>query len=126
MGGHARSALNASGLAKRLKPFNIKPKQIRIAESTFKGYLREYFLDAWERYTPYIGETPETPKHFDRFETSDASEDVSSKDDSRETDLVGETLNRAYVSPVSPVSVPHGMYEESDAKEPEEWEEGHI
>lgn len=48
---------------------------------------------------------------------------VSSKDDSRETDLVGETLNRAYVSPVS---VPHGMYEESDAKEPEEWEEGHI
>ena len=31
--------LNASGLAKRLKPFNIKPKQIRIAESTFKGYL---------------------------------------------------------------------------------------
>ena len=88
--------------------------------------MQNYFLDAWERYTPYTGETPETPKHLDRFESSDASEYVSSGDDSGEIDLLGETLNRAYVSPVSLVSVPQGMYEESDVQEPEEWEEGNI
>ena len=51
------------------------PLQDANPTPSFGGFgLREYFLDAWERYTPYIGETPETPKHFDRFETSDASE----------------------------------------------------
>ena len=111
--------LNANGLAKRLKPFNIKPRQIRIAASNLKGYLKEDFIDAWERYTPYIGETGETPKHFDPFEPSNASEDVSHRDDSGETDFLEETLNRAYVSDVSPVSVPGGIgaLGEDDAEE---------
>ena len=111
--------LNANGLAKRLKPFNIKPEQMRIAESSTKGYQREDFLDAWERYTPYIGETGETPKHFGPVEASDASEDVSHRDDSGETDSLEETSNRAYVSDVSPVSVPGGIgaLGEDDAEE---------
>ena len=111
--------LNANGLAKRLKPFNIKPEQMRIAESSTKGYQREDFLDAWERYTPYIGETGETPKHFGPVEASDASEDVSHRDDSGETDFLEETSNRAYVSDVSPVSVPGGIgaLGEDDAEE---------
>ena len=111
--------LNANGLAKRLKPFNIKPRQIRIAAINLKGYLKEDFIDAWERYTPYTGETGETPKHFGPVEACNASEDVSRRDDSGETDFLEETLNRAYVSDVSPVSVPGGIgaLGEDDAEE---------
>ena len=111
--------LNAGKLAKMLKPFNIKPRQIRIAASNLKGYLKEDFIDAWERYTPYTGETGETPKHFVPVEASDASENVSHRDDSGETGFLEETLNRAYVSDVSPVSVPGGIgvLGEDDAEE---------
>ena len=111
--------LNANGLAKRLKPFNIKPEQMRIAESSTKGYQSGDFLDAWERYIPVVGETGETPKHFGPVEASDASEDVSHRDDSGETDFLEETLNRAYVSDVSPVAVPEGIgaLGEDDAEE---------
>ena len=111
--------LNTTGLAKRLKPFEIKPRQIRVAASTSKGYKKEDFLDAWKRYIPLVGETGETPKHSGPVEPSDASEDVSHRDDSGETDFLEETLNRAYVSDVSPVSVPGGIgaLGEDDAEE---------
>jgi hypothetical protein len=114
--------LNTTGLAKRLKPFEIKPRQIRVAASTSKGYKKEDFLDAWKRYIPLVGETGETgetPKHSDPVEPSDASEDVSPRDDSGETGFLEETLNRAYVSDVSPVSVPGGIgvLGEDDAEE---------
>ena len=111
--------LNANGLAKRLKPFNIKPRQIRIAASNLKGYLKEDFIDAWERYAPHTGETRETPKHSGPVEPSDASEDVSHRDDSGETDFLEETPIRDYVSDVSPVSVPGGIgaLGEDDAEE---------
>jgi hypothetical protein len=111
--------LNTGKLAKMLKPFNIKPRQIRIVASNLKGYLKEDFIDAWERYAPHTGETRETPKHSGPVEPSDASEDVSHRDDSGETDSLEETLNRAYVSDVSPVSVPGGIGAggEDDAEE---------
>jgi len=111
--------LNTTGLAKRLKPFEIKPRQIRVAASTSKGYKKEDFLDAWKRYIPLKEETGETPKHSGPVEPSDASEDVSHRDDSGETGFLEETLNRAYVSDVSPVSVPGGIgaLGENDAEE---------
>ena len=101
--------LNASGLARRLKPFGIKPKQIRIEGTSLKGYMQYDFIDAWERYTPEIGETPETPKQIDDFEPSERTEDVSATDISGETEILGETENHAYVSAVSLVSVSEGI-----------------
>lgn len=44
--------LNAVGLAHLLKPFGICPRTIRVDGATPKGYLRDSFLDAWERYLP--------------------------------------------------------------------------
>lgn len=44
--------LDSRGLARRLKPFSIKPKVIRIEEATPRGYERADFLDAWSRYLP--------------------------------------------------------------------------
>ena len=50
--------LNANGLAKRLKPYGIHPGTVRISSGTGKGYKREDFTDAWERYLPPAPEEP--------------------------------------------------------------------
>jgi uncharacterized protein DUF3631 len=39
-------------LARRLWPYGVKPKGIRIGESTPRGYLRADLYDAWLRYLP--------------------------------------------------------------------------
>jgi hypothetical protein len=49
---------DARALARLLKPFNIRPRSIRIDDmATPKGYLRDQFTDAWARYLP----SPEKP-----------------------------------------------------------------
>jgi len=40
-------------LAKLLKPFGIKSDTIRIPAGPVKGYMREWFEDAWSRYLSY-------------------------------------------------------------------------
>jgi Protein of unknown function (DUF3631) len=48
--------LNQRGLAKLLKPFEIKPDSVRVGDdqTTKKGYRVEWFEDAWDRYCPTI------------------------------------------------------------------------
>lgn len=46
--------LDARGLARRLRPYDIKPTTIRILASTAKGYRREDLFDAWLRYLPLL------------------------------------------------------------------------
>src|SRR5262245_54289212 len=38
-------------LAKMLKPYSVRPEQVRFGELTFKGYMREWFESAF-RYIP--------------------------------------------------------------------------
>ncbi len=42
--------LNQRGLATRLKRYGIKPKVVRIGDSTPRGYLATDLRDAWNRY----------------------------------------------------------------------------
>jgi hypothetical protein len=42
--------LNAVGLARLLKPFEICLKTIRVDGATPRDTSRDLFLDAWERY----------------------------------------------------------------------------
>lgn len=44
--------LDARGLARRLKPYDIAPRNVRIGDSVVKGYTREDMHDAWSRYLP--------------------------------------------------------------------------
>jgi hypothetical protein len=44
--------LNQRGLATRLKRFGIKPRVVRIGDSTPRGYLAADLRDAWNRYVP--------------------------------------------------------------------------
>jgi hypothetical protein len=49
--GRNESALTANGLARRLRPFGIRPRgTLRFGAATAKGYERASFEDAWERY----------------------------------------------------------------------------
>jgi len=50
--------LDGHKLAKLLRRYDIKPKQIRFGEATAKGYPREAFEDSWARYLPDA--SPET------------------------------------------------------------------
>jgi Protein of unknown function (DUF3631) len=52
--------LDGSGLARLLKPYNIRPKTIRFEKDTDKGYHTSQFEDAFERYLRHH-ETPVTP-----------------------------------------------------------------
>jgi hypothetical protein len=42
--------LNDRGLATRLRRYGIKPKVVRIGDVTPRGYSRDAFFDAWQRY----------------------------------------------------------------------------
>jgi Protein of unknown function (DUF3631)/Domain of unknown function (DUF3854) len=39
-------------LSRMLKPYSIKPKTIELAGENAKGYRRDWFAEAWERYAP--------------------------------------------------------------------------
>jgi hypothetical protein len=55
-GGYRKGlGIDSRGLAKLLRPFGIKPKTLRFGEVTVKGYSREEFSDAWERYCTDTG-----------------------------------------------------------------------
>lgn len=50
---HGR-AISPHRLATLLRPFDVRPRQVRIGEKTLKGYLRESFADAFSRYLPPV------------------------------------------------------------------------
>jgi Protein of unknown function (DUF3631) len=47
--------ITATGVARLLAGFGIKPKVIRVGEETPRGYPRDQFQDAWDRYLPDTG-----------------------------------------------------------------------
>lgn len=54
------AGIKPTQLASLLKPYRVKPRTVRIAEKTAKGYLREQLERAWQRYTPDLAVTPVT------------------------------------------------------------------
>ena len=73
-------ALDARGLARRLKPYEVRPTTIRVGDATPKGYRREDLTDAWARYLP---DTPETSATSATPQASDVAP-VADVADSRE------------------------------------------
>ena len=52
------SDLTAQLLARRLRPFDIRPRTLRVGAAVAKGYYRAEFAKAWEAYVPALRETP--------------------------------------------------------------------
>lgn len=77
--------IDARGLANILRPYGIRPKNVRVAfTGQGKGYERSQFEDAWTRYTR--GEEPAVdPSHPSHRPAEAANPDVEA--DSAGTDL---------------------------------------
>ena len=55
-GHHSRKPITPTGVARLLRPFEVRPKTIKLPDgSTSKGYLREDLSETWERYIPTQG-----------------------------------------------------------------------
>ena len=53
--------LDGRSLARLLKPYDVQPRTIKLADgSTAKGYLREHLTEAWERWVPTHPDLPVT------------------------------------------------------------------
>jgi hypothetical protein len=114
--------LDGRRLAALLKPFGIRSKQVRVGATTKKGYRREDFIDAWNRYLPgsaaegETGETRETESASahengadgvsdNEASTETVSGDASPEDESDETlKASAQERNGHYTSDVSDVS----------------------
>ncbi len=53
--------ITADRVARQLKPFDIRPKNIRFEEEILKGYEISDFEDAWARYLPLDCNVPVSP-----------------------------------------------------------------
>lgn len=53
--------LTPTDLSKLLRPFRIRPLTVRVGGTTRKGYKREQFADAWDRYLPAQADEPSPP-----------------------------------------------------------------
>lgn len=53
--------MNALQLARKLRPFGVKPKVLRVGGATPRGYERAVFDDAFSRYVPVSAPQPATP-----------------------------------------------------------------
>jgi len=61
--------INERSLSKRLRPYEIKPSQIRFEEGGFKGYHRSEVEQAFNRYTDHARPTVETSETSETKET---------------------------------------------------------
>jgi putative DNA primase/helicase len=67
--------MSGSSLSRLLKPFKIRPKDIRFGQSVVKGYTKEVLADAYQRYvkapnapaTPIPVNRTATPQHLNEI-----------------------------------------------------------
>jgi hypothetical protein len=52
--------ISAQSLSKLLRPYRIKTMPVKVEGKTVRGYKREQFVEAWNRYLPVVGVTSVT------------------------------------------------------------------
>lgn len=50
--GRTNKPITARAVARLLKPFGVKPRQMKVGGDKVRGYKRDWFEDAWTRYVP--------------------------------------------------------------------------
>jgi hypothetical protein len=73
-------ALDARGLARRLRPFGVSSDTVRIGEMTAKGYKRDDLFDVWVRYLPSPEKASQASQGLQRPESLHGLADVPSHD----------------------------------------------
>jgi hypothetical protein len=82
--GRKAKPLTASQLARLLRPFGVHSQTIRIDETTAKGYLRESFEEAWQRYVTAETESEPSHRHNPHGYAENAASETSPPDDAEE------------------------------------------
>jgi hypothetical protein len=63
--------LDARRLARMLRPYGVRPRKLRLGETTIRGYDSGDLQDAWSRYTPGEAEQAEQAEHFPNLNLAD-------------------------------------------------------
>jgi hypothetical protein len=68
-----RDPLTRERLAALLRPFGVRSRQMKIAGAKVRGYVRETFADAWDRYLAVPGTPPQNavPRYPERAESTE-------------------------------------------------------
>jgi Protein of unknown function (DUF3631) len=82
--GKARKPISKNQLARLLKDFHIKPDNVRVGSRVPKGYHRQQFEEAWQRYLTPQGVSEPLQRYnltaagtSDAFQTATAEPDVA-------------------------------------------------
>jgi hypothetical protein len=76
--------LDERGLANRLRHYGVKPKVVRVGESTPRGYTRADLYDQWVRYLPPLGAKSATSATSDTTQINqpeNVADDVADAED---------------------------------------------
>jgi Protein of unknown function (DUF3631) len=80
--GKARKPISKNQLARLLKDFHIKPDNVRVGSRVPKGYHRQQFEEAWQRYlTPQGASQPLQRYNLTAAGTSDAFQTATAEPD---------------------------------------------
>jgi hypothetical protein len=118
--------LTKNGLAKMLRRFEIRPRTVRVRDSTAKGYGSAYFADAWSRYltpdaalSPVSSVTPsqpapanEEPASPNRHTTATPTRHTTA--DSSAAEVTGSDLTAAVTAVVTDADNPGTPHRQSD------------
>jgi Protein of unknown function (DUF3631)/Domain of unknown function (DUF3854) len=112
-GGYRKDqGINGRGLSAKLKPYGIKPKNVRIVGDQSKGYRREWFLELWERYV-CAEEAAEVPSQASHRPTTPANpvveRDPGGTDSGTPSVHHPSHLNPAFQSPNGDAGTPGRM-----------------
>jgi Protein of unknown function (DUF3631) len=101
--------LDARGLARRLRKYDVRPGDVRFDDGVFKGYTREVFHDAWQRYLPAVADVADVAH---RQPTRGADPAVPGLEDDE-----GYDLHKVLENKPNPVSL-SGFREPQQAQQP--------
>jgi hypothetical protein len=85
-------------IARLLRPFRIKPRDIRFGTKVLKGYERDQFADAWSRYLPDDAQQPRHPSQDGENAMTSHRNMDGSVADADTTDSPGKTPDVADVA----------------------------
>jgi len=113
--GTQRKPLSKNQLARLLKEFGISPGSIRLADqTTAKGYLRESFEDAWERYASAGSPTDPSRRHNPELTWSNHDSSL----DTREAPVTDQNSTEAApITPCDGVTLVEASSEEAQAQQ---------
>lgn len=117
------AGLDGRSLANLMKAFEIRSRSVRVGAATGKGYRREQFADAWERYCPAGSASTDQIARFDGSHRSQPRPDGGSRGPADGSQSGGVTPPRTLdssrgcrgVTHVTPVTNGSGPSQRDDA-----------